>query len=467
MTSVTPVSFRSVAANYNAVKIKVDEPKTAVPEGFKSTENDNGIYNGVDIEVNRPMVDIKRASEYEYPKYDGIVTYDMIKPAEGEPKAIENINVSTNDKVSDNVTFNGLKDAPAEEKADDAKVAFKGEEMPAEEKTDEAKIAFKGEEMLAEEKADEAKIAFKGEEMPAEEKADEAKIAFKGEEMPTEEKADETKIAFKGEEMPTEEKADEAKIAFKGEEMPTEELNPEVSFKGQKKNINVIPSVEIKPEIDIKDFVSKLSEGNYDEQAIKMAEIIQSATSSDKLDNFVTKDVFLSLMEIAQKDTSKLAKPTIQQEEIRNKIYINEMTKQVAKENGENPDNIKLPYSLSDNEIKLAKDFSEYELAERNKEYALITMAILAKQYSNDIEKAAGDIVPLTDLPGASVMVETLRNSDNVSVKVAAIDSLMYVYRPDYKNEFSSLFKLVASDKNPVVAQYAALAYQAIQAPQN
>ena len=377
MTSVTPISFRSVAANYNAVKIKVDEPKTAVPEGFKSTENDNGIYNGVDIEVNRPMVDIKRASEYEYPKYDGIVTYDMIKPAEGEPKAIENINVSTNDKVSDNVTFNGLKDAPVEEKADDVKVAFKGEEMP------------------------------------------------------------------------------------------TEELNPEVSFKGQKKNINVIPSVEIKPEIDIKDFVSKLSEGNYDEQAIKMAEIIQSATSSDKLDNFVTKDVFLSLMEIAQKDTSKLAKPTIQQEEIRNKIYINEMTKQVAKENGENPDNIKLPYSLSDNEIKLAKDFSEYELAERNKEYALITMAILAKQYSNDIEKAAGDIVPLTDLPGASVMVETLRNSDNVSVKVAAIDSLMYVYRPDYKNEFSSLFKLVASDKNPVVAQYAALAYQAIQAPQN
>ena len=467
MTSVTPVSFRSVAANYNAVKIKVDEPKTAVPEGFKSTENDNGIYNGVDIEVNRPMVDIKRASEYEYPKYDGIVTYDMIKPAEGEPKAIENINVSTNDKVSDNVTFNGLKDAPVEEKADDAKVAFKGEEMPAEEKTDEAKIAFKGEEMPAEEKADEAKIAFKGEEMPTEEKADEAKIAFKGEEMPTEEKADEAKIAFKGEEMPAEEKADEAKIAFKGEEMPTEELNPEVSFKGQKKNINVIPSVEIKPEIDIKDFVSKLSEGNYDEQAIKMAEIIQSATSSDKLDNFVTKDVFLSLMEIAQKDTSKLAKPTIQQEEIRNKIYINEMTKQVAKENGENPDNIKLPYSLSDNEIKLAKDFSEYELAERNKEYALITMAILAKQYSNDIEKAAGDIVPLTDLPGASVMVETLRNSDNVSVKVAAIDSLMYVYRPDYKNEFSSLFKLVASDKNPVVAQYAALAYQAIQAPQN
>ena len=449
MTSVTPISFRSVAANYNAVKIKVDEPKTAVPEGFKSTENDNGIYNGVDIEVNRPMVDIKRASEYEYPKYDGIVTYDMIKPAEGEPKAIENINVSTNDKVSDNVTFNGLKDAPVEEKADDVKVAFKGEEMPAEEK------------------ADEAKIAFKGEEMPTEEKADEAKIAFKGEEMPAEEKADEAKIAFKGEEMPAEEKADEAKIAFKGEEMPTEELNPEVSFKGQKKNINVIPSVEIKPEIDIKDFVSKLSEGNYDEQAIKMAEIIQSATSSDKLDNFVTKDVFLSLMEIAQKDTSKLAKPTIQQEEIRNKIYINEMTKQVAKENGENPDNIKLPYSLSDNEIKLAKDFSEYELAERNKEYALITMAILAKQYSNDIEKAAGDIVPLTDLPGASVMVETLRNSDNVSVKVAAIDSLMYVYRPDYKNEFSSLFKLVASDKNPVVAQYAALAYQAIQAPQN
>ena len=35
MTSVTPVSFRSVAANYNAVKIKVDEPKTTVPEGFK------------------------------------------------------------------------------------------------------------------------------------------------------------------------------------------------------------------------------------------------------------------------------------------------------------------------------------------------------------------------------------------------------------------------------------------------
>ena len=60
MTSVSPIT-NSTDANYNAVKIKINDPKTTIPEGFKSA--DLGNYNAINIEVNRPTVDVVKMDE--------------------------------------------------------------------------------------------------------------------------------------------------------------------------------------------------------------------------------------------------------------------------------------------------------------------------------------------------------------------------------------------------------------------
>ena len=48
-------------------------------------------------------------------------------------------------------------------------------------------------------------------------------------------------------------------------------------------------------------------------------------------------------------------------------------------------------------------------------------MAILAKVYTDEVEKETGNIVPMTDIPGTSAMVDALRYNPNAGVKKAGI----------------------------------------------
>ena len=123
--------------------------------------------------------------------------------------------------------------------------------------------------------------------------------------------------------------------------------------------------------------------------------------------------------------------------------------------NNEDPKKVELPFILTKEEMLEAAKLSPMEQAERNKEYSLYTMAVLSKIYTDEVEKTSGNIVPLTDLPGISTIVDTLRNSENPSIKIAAIDSLRYISRKEYNEELASIFGIVANDKNPVVAQTA------------
>lgn len=74
MTSITPIN--NIPANYNAVKIQVNDPKTVIPEGFKGSIDDYSNYNATNIEINRPTVEVKKDSIYSYPDADEIVTFE-------------------------------------------------------------------------------------------------------------------------------------------------------------------------------------------------------------------------------------------------------------------------------------------------------------------------------------------------------------------------------------------------------
>ena len=141
----------------------------------------------------------------------------------------------------------------------------------------------------------------------------------------------------------------------------------------------------------------------------------------------------------------------------RKQIIVNEIIKEQAKTKGENPETIEMPYKISEKDIQEASKLSSMEQAERNKEYALYTMAILAKVYGDEVNRHTGNIVPLTDMPGVSTIVDTLRNDSNSGVKIASIDALRYLYKPEYREELEAVLKIATTDPNPLVARTAGL----------
>lgn len=229
------------------------------------------------------------------------------------------------------------------------------------------------------------------------------------------------------------------------------------------KKPEIIEGEEIKPDVDIPLVVKNLSSENYDVQAQQMEEIAR--VSIDNPANavpYIVRDVFSSLIDITKKDTSALAAPSEEQMAIRGKIIAN----YIAMENAKTPKD-KLPYEISEKDIVLANELSPMEQAERNKEYALYTMAILAKVYTDEVEKQTGNIVPMTDIPGTSAIVDALRFNPNSGVKIAAIDALRHIYRPEYKQEMTTLFTLAQADTNPMVKNAAERAIDRINNPQS
>ena len=67
MSHIAPIENNNInsKSNFNAVKIKVNNPKTYIPEESQN----NGIYNAVDIEVNNPTVTVIPTRKiYSYPE---------------------------------------------------------------------------------------------------------------------------------------------------------------------------------------------------------------------------------------------------------------------------------------------------------------------------------------------------------------------------------------------------------------
>jgi len=235
---------------------------------------------------------------------------------------------------------------------------------------------------------------------------------------------------------------------------PEAEKKNLVYFNGTSKPVEIVQPEEIKPNIDIKSVVAKLSDRDYDVQAKQMDVITTTAIKSpSEAIEYVSKPVFSSLIKILNKDSSELAKPSEQQIETRKKIILNEIVKQKAEEEGKT--DVKLPYALTDEEIKSAMVLSDYEQAERNKEYAMYTIAALNKIYISETEKRTGNVLPLTDLPGIAEIVNVLKTSEP-NTKLVALESLYYIKRPEYKEELKSIYSMAASDENKNIAQIAA-----------
>ena len=245
---------------------------------------------------------------------------------------------------------------------------------------------------------------------------------------------------------------EKSKLAFKG-----------LSFKAndsvKKKEIEIIPSVDIKPNIDVTGVVSNLQSEDFDAQVLQMKKIIDDINTDSKIANeYVVTDVFSALIDIVKKDTTNFAAPNDKQENARNMIRENIEFLAQAEKDGKDLNSVKIPNDLTEEDIENAIKLSPLEEAERNKDYAMTTIAKLAKVYIDDMEQKTGNVIPLTDVPGISEIVDELRYNENPTIKMTAIGALRYISRPEYNEEISTILDMTAKTSGADVAKLAEFA---------
>ena len=240
-------------------------------------------------------------------------------------------------------------------------------------------------------------------------------------------------------------------------EKKTSDSITELSFKAatnEPKRPEIVPSEDILPKVDISVVTENLINENKDVQAQQIEEIVRlSIMEPEKAKEYLVSDVFSKLIKITEEDATKLPAPSKEQIEARQKLITNIMAVEKDKNAAKN-----LPFPMSDEEVAFATNLSPMELTERNKEYAITALGALAELFIEDYQAKEGKIVPITDAPGVSAIVNALRKDPDSGVKLAAIDALRHIQRPEYKEELSALFALAQADTNPNVSASAAKA---------
>lgn len=237
-------------------------------------------------------------------------------------------------------------------------------------------------------------------------------------------------------------------------EVPKEEVTdvkkPEPSTEAPKEEgvkaetpVEVVPSAPVVPQVDLNEFIAKLTNSDYEIQAAGMEEIANMVNEDPKkATELLDTKIVDALTNIVTADTTKLAGPTDAQVAARQKLASGQQ--------------------MSDDEKKLASEITPYEQAERNKSYAMFTAAILQKLYGEEVQKLTNSTVPLTELPGAVTIVEQLKNNENPMVRTSAIEALSYIQAPAYKKDLTTIFTIAQKDRDPSVKEAATTALEAL-----
>lgn len=222
------------------------------------------------------------------------------------------------------------------------------------------------------------------------------------------------------------------------------------------------------PEVNIDEVLANLASNDFDKQAVQMEQIAQKGLKNEAdAVPYVQEDVINKLIDIINTDSSNLDGPTENQLQLRAKVAENDAVIEQAVKEGKDIKTVQLPHQLTPEEEQLATTITPLEQAERNKEYALFTTAILQKTYADEIEKRSGNVVPLTDLPGAAQVVEELKGNQNPAIRVAAIDALRFVQRPEYKDDLAKIYSIAQTDADDTVSAAAADALKSLEQPQD
>ena len=142
------------------------------------------------------------------------------------------------------------------------------------------------------------------------------------------------------------------------------------------------------------------------------------------------------LLGVIAKDTSTLQGPTPKQIELRQQIMSGK--------------------TLSEADTAEAKTVTPLEMAERNKQYALFTVAILQNLLVNEFKKTNNTTPDIKDLPGMEQIVTTIKDNPNPMLRASGLAALAYNARPEYKPVMKEIFELSKNDADENVQKVAA-----------
>lgn len=207
----------------------------------------------------------------------------------------------------------------------------------------------------------------------------------------------------------------------------------------------VVAGQDVTPQVDLNTFIAKLSNPSFEAQNECMTEIAKLVKENpEQATELVDTKVFDALSNIINFDSSKLEEANAEQTALREKLNKGEQ--------------------LSEQDMAKATQLSPKEAAETNKCLALYTSAIMQKLYVDEVAKLSNSTVPLTDLPGATTMVDNLKDNPNPMVRACAIESLSYLQRPEYKKDLTTVFTVAKNDSDPEVSKAAASALEKLEA---
>ena len=222
-----------------------------------------------------------------------------------------------------------------------------------------------------------------------------------------------------------------------------DEISPEVV--APKKSIEIIEPMVPPLEVDYIKVCSNLESADYDVQALQLKDIVDAAATSVSAKNFDAikpyhvEQIFIDIIDIVNKDTSSLAGPTDAQLQIRDKIVENYMASVEQNQKGVQVQDIVLPHQLTKEDINYANMLAPKELAERNRDYAIATLAVISKTFVDRVESETGTNVPITDVPGLSAIVNALKNP-TYTTRLTALDALNFLQKPEYARELTPIY---------------------------
>ena len=204
--------------------------------------------------------------------------------------------------------------------------------------------------------------------------------------------------------------------------------------------------------------LANLSDPDYDKQFAQLKEIGDlSRTDEAKVIPYIKKDIMNKILDIISVDSSNLEAPTERQLQLRQLVAQNDAVIEQAKEQGIDLNTVQLPNQISPEDDALARTLTAQDKAEQNKVYALYALSGLQKGFVDITERNKNAVPALTDVPGIAQMVEEIKNNPNAAVRIAALDSLHYLVRPEYANDIATVYQIAQSDEDPSVANSAAL----------
>jgi hypothetical protein len=142
-----------------------------------------------------------------------------------------------------------------------------------------------------------------------------------------------------------------------------------------------------------------------------------------------------SLLGVIGQDTSALTGPTKQQDDLRQQVLEGK--------------------KLSDADLALANEITPAEMAERNKQYALFTVAILQNALIDEFKKTNNMTPDIKDLPGMEQIVTTIKDNPNPMLRASGLAALAYNARQEYKPVMQEIFQLSTNDADENVKKVA------------